>query len=203
VYTKTEASWLWCSGSSSNVECAPHRVTREAWIAPEGSGRLKQEGLHETFGPGALWFEDLSSLPTDLAALRQVIEERSGDGDDPPPSTAPTASPGVSADPHQGMFTVIGDLLRETHASPELRAALYEIVSTLDGVQLIGETTDELGREGIGVGHWDGENLEVLIFDPSTSAILGERTETGDGEVIGWSAVVASGIVDSVWERVG
>ena len=85
---------------------------------------------------------------------------------------------------------------------PKLRAALYEIVSTLDGVQLIGETTDELGREGIGVGYWDGENLEVLIFDPSTSAILGERSETGDGEVISWSAVVASGIVDSVHERV-
>jgi len=43
-------------------------------------------------------------------------------------------------------FAIIGDLLRETHAPPALRAALYEVAANLSGVEYIGEVKDAVGR---------------------------------------------------------
>jgi hypothetical protein len=90
-------------------------------------------------------------------------------------------------------------------------------------VEVICETTDELGRPEIAVGYTYLGVRHELIFDPSTSAILGERLVQVDapmvdaspapdaginldgvsdpGTLLGWSSVVATGIVDSTQER--
>ena len=193
------------------MSCTLERFTREIWIAPDGSGRIREEGDRmgdDVFGPGGLYFENLSALPTDIDALRSYIEERARRSDKP-----------VDAE----MFTIVADLLRETQATPELRAALYQVAATLPRTELIGETSDELGRLGIGVGYTYMGVRHELIFDPDTSAILGERQVQVDppvnnasplpdvgvnadgvsdpGTVLGWSSVVASGVVDSTQER--
>jgi len=208
VYTRTGAAWESCDGEG----CVLEDVVRETWIGPDGSGRINETrgGTHwdETFPAGGLHFEDLSKLPTDVDALRSYIEERASKAD--PPTD-------------YEMFVVIGDLLRETYASPELRAALYEIAATLPRVELLGETTDEAGRPGIGVGYTYLGVRHELIFDPDTSAILGEREVQVDppvveaspgpgvgvnrdgvddpGTLLGWAVNLRSGIVDSVNER--
>jgi hypothetical protein len=203
LYVKTRASWLSCHTTPADgFMCEPNPTTREKWVAPDGSGRIKQ-GWDQEFGPGEMTFVDLSAVPTEVDALRRYVEERAGGEVSAP--TMPTSS--VSPAPNGGgslgyrMFLVVGDMLRETNAPPELRAALYEVVSTLEGVELIGETTDQIGRPGIGVGFWDGASVEILIFDPTTSAILGERRETSDGRTVEWSAIVASGVVGSTEAR--
>ncbi|HEX6844152.1 MAG TPA: CU044_5270 family protein [Actinomycetota bacterium] len=184
VYTKTVALWQSCTLEG----CEPREVTREAWIARDGSGRLVHDDddwPSERFGPGGLHFENLSALPTDPRALASVIEERVGD----------------HPNGEYEVFVVVGDLLRETYSSPELRRALFEVAASLEGAELVGATTDGLGRPGIGVGYLDDGNLETLVFDERTSKVLGEKTEAPNGDVVSWSSVVASGVVGSVSER--
>ena len=198
-------------------------VTREIWIGPDGSGRLLETNgtptfltphdkavweaagrpsldggktSDEAFGRGGLYYLDLSKLPTDTAALRRLIVERKIEGG--PAGDAET-------------FTIIGDLLRETYASPALRAALYQVAAGLPGVELIGTVKDEAGRTGIAVGYTSNGYRQELIFDPTTAALLGEQSVVADaakvkphepaGTVVGWSVYLASGVVDSTSQR--
>ena len=210
----------WAPGDGHEAFSVTRPVTREAWIGPDGSGRLVQtKGAasfptpadeaawkaagspdlrggttsDETFAAGGLSFVDLSGLPTDRDALLQVIEDRTiviG-----PPGDAET-------------FTLIGDLLRETYASPALRAALYEVAASLPGVQLVGETRDASGRQGIAVAYEHNGTRNELIIDPETAAMLGESsvvTEAGVmglpvGTVVSSAVYLASGVVDSTDE---
>jgi hypothetical protein len=212
VYTKsegvTENTTVPANGVAINVI---QRMTREAWIGPDGSGRLRstESAGHfataadraawiaagkpddvlggntsdENYAAGGLYYFDLSGLPTDPAKLKQAIESRTIEGG--PPGNAET-------------FTIIGDLLRETYASPALRAALFTVASELPGVRLVGPTHDELGRSGTAVAY-DSDGLShQLIFDPDTSQILAERTVAlPAGNVLDWTAYLASGVVDS------
>jgi hypothetical protein len=196
--------------------------TREIWIAPDGSGRIREDEGHLVFpthadaayfyhayrnqmnllkahtaddheGPGGLGYTDLSNVPTDPAKLKQLIESRNSRVASGPPGDAET-------------FTLIGDMLRETSAPPAVRSALYTIVSQLPGVGLIGTTHDQLGRPGIGVAYVSRGLRDELIFDPKTSALLGEQQSVVQtsrdnpfppGSVIGWAAYLASGVVNS------
>ena len=194
-------------------------VTREIWIAPDGRGRLLETNGTPTFltaqdkavweaagrpdlgagktsdqkfGKGGLYYLDLSKVPTDTAQLRAMIVERKIEGG--PAGDAET-------------FTIVGDLLRETSASPALRAALYQVASQLHGVELIGTVKDEAGRTGTAVGYTSNGYRNELIFDPTTAALLGEQSVVADsakvrphlpvGTVMSWSVYLASGVVDS------
>jgi len=131
-------------------------------------------------------------LPADPEQLGTLIEERKIEGG--PPGDAET-------------FTIIGDMLRETYAPPQLRSALYQIAAGLPGVELVGTVKDEVGRDGVAVGYTSHGIRHELIFDPDTSALLGERymvTDPGQvqeghfqvGSVFGWAVYLSSGIVD-------
>jgi hypothetical protein len=212
LYTKSEGlvenTTVPAGGKAFNVF---QTVTRESWIAPDGSGRIHQvEGqprlatpadhaawiadgrpdLNDGSGnedtaldPGGLSYVDLSKLPADPAELKQLIENRSIEG-------------GPSGDAET--FTIIGDLLRETYAPPAVRSALYTIASELPGVELIGATHDHLGRPGTGVAFVAHGLSHELIFDPRTSALLAEQTvEEQTGSVLDWTCYLSSGVVDS------
>ena len=133
-----------------------------------------------------------SKLPTGTAELKRLIESRAIEGG--PPGDAET-------------FTIVIDLLRETYAPPAVRAALYTIAAELPGVQLLGTADDHLGRPGTAVAYLsNGLNHEV-IFDPRTSALLGEQTIVTDpslvepqrpaGTVLDWTSYLNSSVVDS------
>ena len=172
--------------------------TREMWVAPDGSGRIREiagepiflsdraraaweaagrpdlaTAIHQDFGPGGLWYEDFDRYPTDPAALAEVVRQR-----------AEKADPPVDI----GMFVVVGDMLREPGAPPELRAALYQVAARIPGVEFLGRVTDRAGRPGVAVAkdttYWGGKQRYVLLFDPSTSALLGE--ERGLIEPVDW-----------------
>jgi len=212
VYTRSEDAWRsYSSAYSSDGTWTLDHFTREIWIGPDGSGRILETGDRhgdEVFGPGGLYFEDLSKLPTNIDELRAYIERRAAQAD--PPTD-------------YEMFVVIGDLLRETYAPPELRQALFEVAAILPRTEYLGRVTDEAGRPGIGVGYtWVGVR-EELIFDPNTSVILGEREVQVDpavdtaspspgvginangvddpGTVLGWAVYLESEIVGSTSER--
>jgi hypothetical protein len=200
VYTKTEGFEAGIAFSGRDHPRANYYfrpVTRETWVAPDGSGRhheidghlqfataadaayfyntlrnqpdiLNGHSSDSTVDPGGSPYQDLSNYPTDPAKLKQRLERRT-------PGTLESAPRG-NAD----TFVIIGDLLRYTYAPPAVRSALYKVASQLPGVQLIGPTHDQLGRPGIGVAYGlpqpqgrASKNLSnELIFDPKTSTLL-------------------------------
>lgn len=96
-------------------------------------------------------------------------------------------------------FVHVGDLLRESDASPALRAAIYRAAATIPGVQLLGPTNDHIGRTGVGIGYPGAGTLHELILDRHTSALLGEQTvSSATGRVLDWSAYRTSKIVDGI-----
>ncbi len=104
-------------------------------------------------------------------------------------------------------FTQVGDLLRETDASPALRAALYRAAAGLPGVKYLGTITDHLGRRGLGLAVDSHGIRHELIFSASTSALLGEQgvlvgraqgVKARRGTVLYWSAYDASRVVDQL-----
>ncbi|HKS78397.1 MAG TPA: CU044_5270 family protein [Gaiellaceae bacterium] len=197
-YTKTEGFEAGIEGGGSqraNYSFRP--VTRETWVAPDGSGRHREIDGHLQFAtaadaayfyhalrnqpdilnghssdssvdPGGSPYQDLSNYPTDPAKLKQRLERRT--------PGALESAPRGDAD----TFLIIGNLLRYTYAPPAVRSALYKVASQLPGVQLIGPTHDQLGRPGIGVayglpqpqGHASKNLSNELIFDPKTSTLL-------------------------------
>lgn len=206
--------------------------TREIWIGPDGSGRIletygepsflgpadrarweaagrpqlrAQRSLDERFGPGELSHTDLGAFPTSADALFEVVRSQAERTGNPLPPA---------------MLTVVEELLQETVAPPELRAALYEVAARIPGVELVGNVPDPAGRQGVAVAvtsirsYYDNSDgalvREELIFDPVTSELLAtrgvllERVEWLDAEppVVLWShTYLGSGLVDATDER--
>jgi hypothetical protein len=189
-YTKVESTYLnMMVLSGGDVIAVLGPKTREMWIAADGSGRIRETAgearflnergrtawlamgspqlnrtINQVFGPGGLSYEDLARLPTDPVALGAVIRERA-------------SHTKVPIDDE--MFVVIGDLLRQQEAPPAVRAALYKVAAGIPGVELIGDARDHAGRPGVAVAKTSSytglRQRNVLIFDPRTSALLGEE----------------------------
>jgi hypothetical protein len=165
---------------------------RAAWVAA-GRPSLAGGTSNTRFGPGCLSLgpPDLAALPTDPSALAADISARRIEG----------GPPGPAED-----FVQIGDLLRETDASPALRAALYQVAARIPGVIALGTVTDHAGRSGTGLAYDAAGTRQELIFDPATSALLGEQyTVIGGagahepvGTDVGWAVYLTTRIVDSL-----
>jgi hypothetical protein len=167
---------------------------RERWIAA-GRPTVNLPEVWESLPP-----LHPPNLPTDPDALYAELQRR---------------ATGHGASTDEEMFTLIGDTLRGTDAdpspSPALRAALYEVAARIPGVELVGKTTDRIGRHGVAVAYSSSSNHErhELIFDPKTSALLEEQTVELDdnffhypaGTITGYATYVANGVVDRVGER--
>jgi hypothetical protein len=168
---------------------------RAAWVSA-GSPSISTTPSDTTFGPHTLSDGpgDLASLPTDPSALGAELSARKIEG----------GPPGPAED-----FVQIGDLLRETDASPALRAAVYQVAADIPGAILLGTVTDHSGRSGIGIARVNDDGVEQeYVFDPTTSALLGEEQlatsvnaggeGVSAGTVLGWAVYLSSGIVDSL-----
>jgi hypothetical protein len=116
-----------------------------------------------------LVFPDLSGDPTDPAELRVAIKNHQ--------------APGISDEPEKplGATETIEDLtgvLHHPNASPALRAAAFNALAEMPGIELNRNATDLVGRSGFAISYerpQAGERDEY-IFDPETSQFLGERT---------------------------
>lgn len=174
---------------------------RATWVAA-GSPPISPPGrVEDSAVSGSGMPFDPAELPTDPAELREMLEAREIPGIDGPPGEAET-------------FVLIGDMLRGTYLPSALRAAIYELTAELPGVELLGEVEDPVGRAGLGIAYTDERRgtTHELIFDPGTSALLGERDSIARsggahgfdaplGTTIGYAAYLESKVVDSVGER--
>ena len=204
TFLQTRQIWIGWNGSGRLAEASSHPrfatpQDRAAWIADgrpriPGAGtsdqRFGRHGLSD--GPVNEW-----KLPTNPVRLGAQLRKRAIEG----------GPPGPAED-----FVQVGDLLRETDAPPALRAALFKVAASIPGVRILGRVTDRLGRTGVAVAylvHPRGRKyrgmygLDELIFAQKTSALLDEQTvlvntKAHTRTVTGWTAYIATGVVDSV-----
>ena len=154
---------------------------REAWI---DLGRPPTAAPDRT--PGDDPIHDVGDLPTQpdelLAALRSRAEAERSPGDDQ-------------------VFILVGEILAQGVAPPELRSALFEVAARLDGIASVGEVQDPLRRAGTGVELTTVNSRIRLVFDPDSARLLAIETfATGsDGveRVSSWSAFQPTIVVET------
>jgi hypothetical protein len=192
-------------GNQTSLQQCVAVQTIQYWVASDGSGRMSASGepscgfpTSETFAKGQAddsVYPDAAALPTDPAALEQLIVQQYEGG-----------RPDAGA-----TFQFAGTFL-QSGAPPKVRAAIYQLIESLPGVKLLGSMSDNLGRHGIGVDYTQYGVRDVLIFDPATSAVLereGVAVDPGEiptapgippfktGEVINYTVYVRSAVVNS------
>jgi hypothetical protein len=102
------------------------------------------------------------------------------------------------------VFGSIRFLLANYPLPAELRAAMYQALTRLDGVELVGEATDLAGRRGISVAMGPGDQgskvrvRQELILDPDSGRLLGSRAVLTD-KVPGWRLRVGTVMDESVF----
>jgi hypothetical protein len=175
-------------------------------ILEASRGVLDFETVQPSSGPEI--YPDLSSVPTDPKELRHAIEAR-----EVPGAIDEQGNPVTI----EGLIGALGAILSRPNASPELRAAAFDVLAETPGVELNREATDLLGRSGYAVSYAPHTRARVrlrteIIFDPQTSDSLGERViladSAGEPQWKGYEAGLAirdvaflqSGVVDSSHE---
>lgn len=126
-------------------------------------------------GPGEATLT-VEKLPTDPEALSEALTEQIE----------------VTVKPHR-LWTAATGLLRDGEAEPELRGALWETLATVPGLNVDGETTDAVGREGTAVSvDFDSPGLggSVVVLDPNDGRLLEIRLLDDDGAVVRTETVV-------------
>ena len=186
--------------------CTAIPMTVEAWVAADGSGRqigrfpdrrCAKLDFDLAYRRGGLpWWlfgaVQASTLPTSPAALQRAIVRRFEHGHSRPSATFVYAATFLNAG-----------------SPPALRAALYQVIKSLPGVQDLGPVADRLGRRGQGIGLVTTGTRDQLIFDPVTTAVLEQETvavgppQAGNnmdraGTVLQYTLYQREGVVNSV-----
>ncbi|MCL2423165.1 MAG: hypothetical protein FWD11_04615, partial [Micrococcales bacterium] len=98
------------------------------------------------------------------------------------------------------LWDATSELLFSSPAPPELRRALWEVIATIPGIKLLGQTTDSRGRAATGVeidfsakrlGHY------VILLDRSSGSILQVEDLGSAGEVLYRWTLLESGWRDT------
>ncbi len=104
------------------------------------------------------------------------------------------------------LLVYAADALRSGLVPADLRAALYQTLTRLDGVDLVDQAVNLDGRVGTAIGIDDGQFRQDIIIDPTTGAFIGEREVlTGDyegapdGTTFSYTAV-STAVVDTIGE---
>jgi hypothetical protein len=182
----------------------------ETWWGLDRSGRTEVEsndphwGPPEsgTFGPGEFPAEaDVADLSTDPAVLAGQLEARSAPGGASP---QPEITPEAGQDDQTGaMWRAVTALLEMPNATPELRAALFEVTAAITGVEVVDGVEDPVGRPAILVQVDTEAAHHELYFDPTSHQLLAGVDRSLDET---WSIskiMVAAGIVASTDEVPG
>lgn len=126
---------------------------------------------------GVAWlpssYQDLTRLPTDGARLLAALSERIRSHR---PSGLRTMQ--RHPDPTRELFGTIAYLLEHYPLPAPLRAGLYQVLTGLDGVELISQVTDLTGRRAVSVAVRVDQPLperHELLLDPATRRLLGIR----------------------------
>ncbi|MFF0522070.1 CU044_5270 family protein [Actinomadura nitritigenes] len=158
-------------------------------------GRIPATGSeHDDRRPDA----DVRTLPADPSALRARLYSDAAHGRGENPDTTGSRD--------QIVFNRIGRLLSMT-VPPDLRAALFQTLATIPGVDAVRGQKDALGRPGIAlVRSFDDRTVPgslAIILAPGTYRYLGWKTvqDMGDGYQTELTALVTTAAVSRPFQR--
>jgi hypothetical protein len=188
------------------------RISLTSWWASDDSGRQEfgctiadcghSYGSPPTgsFGPGAFpTDDDVSGLSADPSVLLGQMEERTAPGGrspEPDFSPWPELTPGVTAG---GLWDAATNILEDPTGGPDLRAALFEVVSGIPGVEVHDGISDPAGRPAVALElSWtgDGGGSSALYFDAATHQLMAEGPPPGSAGSSGYT-IYDEGIVTS------
>lgn len=210
---KREIELSWFSGEPCGpaaslppvpAKTAPGKtVTGTLTIGGDGQSRIGCDGTMLA-GWKSVSYDYLSSLPTDPAALEEILASSGG------------AGPDFGGTREQVIFQAIETLLDAGESQgvvvpPKLSVTLYRVLQQLPGVTFH-SATDLAGRAGIGFSMvLEGYFTQEIVIDPETYTYMGfkdvvikDHAMTGTdgtryvkaGHVMGWGALLGSAIVD-------
>ena len=185
----------------------------EAWWRAAGSPAFADVGTFEKALPSSDYpREDLSSYPTGVDELYAYLADKAEASAACPPASSGDAQPcPAEGDKDVAVFTSAADLLLTyPDATPELRAALFEVLSRVPGTRTTREAEDPRGRPAamtsIAVGEDGGRSQRhEIYFDHRNAEMLGFRdvfTRPDGSEITyAYSVLVDWGVVDAPPER--
>ena len=166
------------------------------------STKTGQAVLPVPFGWPSASYAYLNSLPTNPAQLTAVIRHNL--------TTQPNPI-GTEGTGNLGVFNAVQTLMQNVVLPPRLLAALFGVLASDPGVHFERSVTDLDGRTGVGFSTVQESYLkEQIVVNPKTYAYMGyvdvavrAHTSTAldgtahfhKGQVLGWQAMLASGIV--------
>jgi len=172
----------------------PREFRREVWISAKWRGAERIDGettpLAQYAGP--FGNAPLADLPTDPDALLHALNAAYDDGSYAASAEEWKQQPKRSATVRRAEMTMFtAQLMVESNATPELRAAGFGVLERLGGAKDLGTVRDAEGRAGRGLEvAWggtlpDGERWAStmrLIFDTETGEVLSIRTAGNVGD---------------------
>jgi hypothetical protein len=166
----------------------------ETWLAIDGSGEVRNRSTRQDkypypptglYGDGdfPIWLRHVPSLSKDPALLAAQLREDPWDwGSGPEP---------------ERLWDVTGLLLFETpYATPELRAAVFEVASDIEGVSVTTGDVDPVGRPAVSLRFSDPTEgaTWTMYFDPGTHQAIAWTFRSSRGGYV-WQ-LLESGIVE-------
>ncbi|MDL4819018.1 CU044_5270 family protein [Actinomadura opuntiae] len=141
---------------------------------------------------------DVRTLPTDPSALRARLYSDAAHGRGQNPDNTGSRD--------QLVFDRIGRLLSMT-LPPELRAALFQTLATIPGVDAVRGERDALGRQGIALARsFDDRTTPgslAIILAPNTYRYLGRKAvqDIGEGYQTDLTALLTTAVVTKPFQR--
>jgi hypothetical protein len=209
------------AGQTGYLHGPPNRrTTTQTWMRVDGRAQaFLQHGklIINKLPPGSPMVEPAGwpsghysyylSLPTSPAKLKAVILANI------------KAQHYVLGPGNVGVFNAVQALLRNVVLPPRLRAGLYGVLAGLADVRFDRHVRDLAGQRGVGLYTIQDRYLkDEIVINPRTYAYMGTldvavraHTSTGldgtlhvhKGQVLGWSALVRSGIVNRAGQYPG
>jgi hypothetical protein len=188
-FVGTENSWVSPNGSGE---------TTQSWSAPRFSSPAEQTAWNAM--PGAAYdlgplngldvfysgqltgadamdlhgFLDVSQLPTGETQLSEEIENGTTGI-----HSIDTVSAGINTDFERVALLLTGP---DIGATPQFTSALYEVLSGLPGVTLLGPTTSDSGQSGLGFSAPStGKDPTTVIVNPNTGSFIELRYNDDNG----------------------
>ncbi|GHC59520.1 hypothetical protein [Streptomyces cinnamoneus] len=165
---------------SSDKTQRPDGAYKTVWLSRSGTREQPANGLVQDYsredtggtayvicGKPVLW-DDLKKLPTDPAALRaRLVGKATGED--------------VAEDLYNGME----ELLAQSPAEPQLRAALFKVLTAIPGARVTERVKDSTGRSGTAVELDADTWRRRLIVDTGTFHVL-ESVDTARNDGLSW-----------------
>jgi hypothetical protein len=194
VYTRTKERGMGGEATGDGgIDWERFATTREAWLSVDGSrdGAVTPSGSTDLVAiPAGELAEPAygGHLPRTAKGMREYLYRRAADDD--------------------VAFADAVGLAQETLLPAATRAALFEAMATIPGVEVVPDARNIDGERGVAIARAGTHIRDELIFSRDGHRVIGQRTvvasDAGDhpaGTVLYTTAVLEVAVVDQVRER--